>query len=372
MYNVERVQAALFGRVGWRQPTQTEYAILTEPNILSKSKRYFQSSYAPVTIENIKDTMQDSDISDADFNLALEDMQKGAILRTLSEVFNSMETVDTVQVFDRQRDIAATLIENADRFVGYRIQIAPKTDYATALNRVALYFDTDCSIELKCFVDNKAQAIWTKPMTAIGGETTFIDIDDLVLSYMSDMSNTTIFYIGYFQEDLITTTDDVVTEAKAYNEPISWWKYGCLWYAESFEADKSGVKFITPVRGFTSKTYGLNLEFTSYKDHTNRICAQPQLFDEAVSLQVAVNVCEQILSSTRSNGVERITKEQLGDIYRQLNQVRPTEERPYGPGLSARYTAELDKLRKTFFGQEPIESHTTPYDVYAARYTRRR
>lgn len=368
MYNVERVLPTLFGRVGWKQPTQTEYAILTEPNTLSKSKRWFQQVYSAVSIQNIKDTWEDSSISDVDFNELLIDKQRSGIIRTLDRVFNSMETVDVIQTFDREVDIPATLIENQNNFVGYRVKIAPKPDYATALSRVALYFDKDCSFELKCFVDNKAQAIWTKLVTAIGGEVTFVEIDDLVLSYMSDLANTTIFYIGYFQSDL----DFLIDEAKAYNESVMWWKYGCLWYAQSFEAPEAGVKFDLPVRAFTSKTYGLNLQFTSYKDHTNRIIAQPQLFDAAVELQIACDVCEQILNSTRSNNIERITKEQLGDIYRELNQEQPTSERPYAPGLKARYEAEIGKLHKSFFGQEPIETHTTPYDVYSAGYTRYR
>jgi len=201
---------------------------------------------------------------------------------------------------------------------------------------------------------------------ALGGELTVIPVDDLVLSYMNNVTRTTDFYIGYFQNDL-------TNGAQAYNEPVYWWKNGCLWRTQSFEAPQVNQKFITPVsNGFTSKTYGLNLEFTSYKDYTNKIVAQPQLFDEVVSLEVGCMVLEQVLNSPRSNSTERMSAEQLGDIYRSLNQTESTTERPYGPGLKARVETEIQKLSNAFFGQPRIETFALAYDVYADRGFRSR
>lgn len=368
MYNASKVISALFGRVGWEQPTQAEYAILTEPNTLSKSGRYFQSVHAAVTIRNIKDTNGDKDISDVDFNQALVNFQRAAILRVVSNIFKDREVVDTVQTFDRETNSPDEVVANTGKFVGCKITIAPNTEFAVALSAVSLYFTEDTSFELKCFVDNKAQAIWTKVVGAIGNELTVVPVDDLVLSYMNLITRTTDFYIGYFQDDL---ANDEIDNPQAYDEPIESWRYGCMWRAEFFEAAPVGTRFAVPLRnGFTSKTYGLNFEFTTYKDYTNKIVAQPQLFDEVVGLQVACMVLEQILNTPRSNDTERMSAEQLGEIDRALNQSGPTVERPYNPGLKARFETEIMKLSNSFFGQPRIETHSLPYDVYADRNTR--
>jgi hypothetical protein len=355
MFNADKVIKALKGRVGWRQPTQPDYAILTEVNLTTKSKRRFQDFHSAVTIQNIKDLTEDQDISDDDFNLALEGMQESAILRTMGEVFCGSEVVDTVQAFDRQRDIAHTPITNSGKFVGVRVNIARNTDYVTALSNIALLFDSDVEFELKCFIDNNDQAIWTKLVTAKKDAVTIVPVDDLFMSYLGEGTNTTVFYIGYFQENL--------GEAKAYTEPVWGWKYGYLWRVDYFESLKKDTKFVTPVT-YTSNTYGLNPQFTSMMDHTNVIIANASMFDEAIGLQVACDTLELITTSTRTNATERVTKEQLGDLYLALNQDQSTSERPYGPGLKARYHKEVSKLNKAFLGQPRIETNTTSYATY--------
>lgn len=356
MYNLKRILPVLFTRVGWRQPTQAEYAILTEPNTISKSNRYFEDVYSAVSIRNIKDLQEDPDISDESFNLFLENLQKAAILDVLSAVFSKQNNIDTTQLFDPEDDEEPELIENEEKFVGVKVYIAKTTDFVAAVTGVYLYFDKDTSFELKCFVDNKTQAIWAKPVTATGGEMTYIPIDDLVLGYLTDKTRTSTFYIGYFQDE--------IGEAKAYDEENDGYNAGYIWRAESIQSKRNGNKFNTPTDSAT-ETWGMNLEFTSYRDMTTEIVANAPSFDEAVSLQMACKVLELILSSTRSNLTERISKELLGDIYRELNQETATQEKPYAPGIKARYKGAILELNKSFFGVPKIESHSLPYAVYA-------
>lgn len=360
MYNPARVKSALFGRVGWKQPTQAEYAILTEPNTLTKSGTYFNSpsNHAAVTIQNIIDAQSDPDISAPDFNLMLEDLQNDAIMRTCSAVFNSPEVVETVQLFDRETDLVDTLIENTGKFVGVRVDIGNTPDYVVALSQIALYFNADVEFELKCFIDNSSQAIWTKTVSAVGDQVTIIPIDDLLLSYMSNKSVSTVFYIGYFQDD--------IGEAQAYDEPVLTYWRACMFTMQTFEGVTSGTKFAVPPT-YTSLTYGINPQFTTYKDLTNRILTNAALFDEAVRLQVAVSVIELLLGSVRSNFTQRITKDQFGDLYRELNQEMLDANNPMGPGLKIRWQREIAKLQKAFLGQPKIESHSLPYAVYQDR-----
>jgi len=361
MYNNTRVIEALFGRVGWKQPTLAGMPGLTEPNTLSKSGKYFNSpsNHAAVTIQNIWQSQEDPDISDPDFNLFLEDMQKSAIQRVMDSVFaHNIEVIETVQAFDRETDIVDTVIPNQNYFVGYRITIGPNTDFAVALSSLAFYFDQSVSFEMKCFIDNSSQAIWTKTVNVIGGELTIVPVDDLILSYMSNKSVSRDFYIGYFQSD--------IGDAQAYDEPVLVYRRGCMFYFDAFESPVSGTKFVVPPT-YSSKTYGFNPQFTTYRDLTNRIVANAPLFDTAVSLQIACDTIELILNSTRSNATERISKEQMGDLYKDLNLGVPSEGQVFSPGLKYRLENEIKKLHKSFFGQARIESHSLPYEVYQDR-----
>lgn len=364
MYDVQRVINALFGRVGWKQPTQPEYAILTEPNTLSKSGRYFTDAHNAVSVQNIKENQDDPNISDPDFNLMLEQMQKTAILRVLSDIFNLTAVVDCLQVFDRESDEANDeFIENTGKFVGVKVTLGRAPDYAVALSSVVLYFDSDVEFELKCFIENKATPIWTKTVKATANEATIVDVSDLVLSYMSGVARTTAFYIGYFQND--------IGEAKAHNEEMEALNAGFIWKAEFVKTGISNGNIILPIEDFTDDTYGLNLQFTTYRDYTNIIVPQPQIFDNAVSLQFACNVLELILSGSRSNKTQRISSEQLGDMFVALNQEMPTDQSPVGPGLKVRYRTEIEKLQKAIFAVPKIETHSLPYAVYSDRDDRR-
>ena len=84
-------------------------------------------------------------------------------------------------------------------------------------------------------------------------------------------------------------------------------------------------------------------------DYTSVICRNADKFDEAVGLQMAVNLIEQIISSSRSNATERIGKDQLASLYNDLNIDMPTDQRPYSAGLKNRLKREIQRLNRTFF-----------------------
>ena len=72
------------------------------------------------------------------------------------------------------------------------------------------------------------------------------------------------------------------------------------------------------------------------------------LFDNAISKRMAIVVGETILSSTRSNRIERITKEQMQTIFFELNGNKDSNQNfPTFIGLKARYGKEIQELRDT-------------------------
>lgn len=357
MYQVPTVLTALSGRVGWRQPTQADAVVLTDANKESKSGRYFQDEHAAVLVENIYDAQADRNISDADFNTFLANLSKAAITKTMDAVFHSMEVVDSMKLYEPECNIVNQPIPNvAGQFVGFQIQVGPVPDYTTIVDNVALYFDSEKTFNLYCFVDRNPEPIWTKSVTTVANKEVLVPIGDLSLGYLGSVNRVSTYYIGYFQSDLEAT--------KAINTGVLYNLRGCLWQVEPFTTAKVGNAIQFPIQG-SGFTYGLNFQLTSHRDHTTRIVMNAPLFDNAVSLQMACSVIELLLSNTRSNITERITKEQMGELYLQLNQEQGTVDRPFGPGLKAKYQREIEKLHKSFFGQPKIETHSLPYEVYS-------
>lgn len=354
MYNALKVKEALFGRVGWKQPTQPDYAIVSDNNQVSKSGRFFQDTYGAVSVQNVKDLMLDPDCSEAAFNDKLEALQVSAIHKTMSAIFTGSEVVDSGMTMLPIEGEAATAITNGSNFVGTKIVISRTHKYAMAIKRVFLYFDSTVTFTLGCYTDDKKTAIWEQEVTTVAGDVTAVDLDDLVLNYLADNVLASTFYIGYFQTDL--------GAAKAYSQPVESIGAGYTWRASFVSGAIEGDKFKTPTE--IGSPSGLSFEVVTCLDHTSAIKANASLFDEAVSLQVACDVVELILTSTRSNATERISKELLADMFISLNQEQSTEDRPYGPGLKARYQREVQKLIKSFFGKPKIETSSLPYDVY--------
>src|ERR1051325_1884406 len=102
MYRQE-VITALFNRVGFNKPTQAEYAdLLDADNLLSKSGRYYDEFHGVVTVENIKEVVNnDVEISDADFNNELRKLKAGALKAVLDEIFNADDIIEQKLEFNR-------------------------------------------------------------------------------------------------------------------------------------------------------------------------------------------------------------------------------------------------------------------------------
>ena len=92
MYNIPAIKTNLFGEVGWRQPLETEFAIIDAPNLISSSGLIFQDFHSLVTIENLKNVIPES-LSDVDFNTFISDMQKGAIAKVVQNIFQKKNEV---------------------------------------------------------------------------------------------------------------------------------------------------------------------------------------------------------------------------------------------------------------------------------------
>jgi hypothetical protein len=355
MFNTSRVLTSLFKRVGWRQPTQTDMFTLDSDNLASTSGLYFDGVHPAVTVKNIKETMEDENADVTVFNTYLKNLQKDAIIKALNSIFNRNGAIETVQITDRLDNVTNTdeAIDNAGNFVGWRIDIPKSPEFAVRISSIALYFNEAKAFKLYLFSDTSNVKLWEKSVTTVANQLTVIDINDLVMTYLDSNNRNGRYYLGYFQSDLGT--------AKAIDERNSWINTGLLFYAQPFEAAAmSNTNFERNVR-LTSKRYGLNPVISSHYDYTANIIHNAQLFDELIRLQVAADVIELSIHSTRSNGTERINKDEQanGRLYNDLNLAQATDEFPYSTGLKTRIQKEQAFISKEFFSNPKIASYST-------------
>lgn len=339
-FNITKVLNSLMGRIGWQQPVQSSLQVLNTLNSTSKSGRYFNDFHALVTLKNIKDNIENENINDAQLNNYLEKLQRSVILACLNSVFNEPELIEQSIVFQRDGRSKDELITNSGCYVGYEIKVTEDFGITAKVDAVTLYFNEDKTFNLYVYQDGKKSPIWTKEVSVVAYERTVIVIDDLYLSYGD--SKTSKFFLCYNQNDLST--------CKAIRDTSADFEQTFCYKANPFYANvDADFGFVRHQYSNTNIPYGLNLEITCFKDHTQQIVRKSYLFDDAVGLQMAIKVIEQIINTSRSNANQRTTGENANKLFSEVNQSFPTQDFPFMPGLKAKYVQALKSLNKSFF-----------------------
>jgi hypothetical protein len=342
-FNYSRVLSAMMGRIGFRQGTISEYAIVNSDNAQSLSGRYYDDFHSLVTVKNIKDTTENYQLGTIEFNAYLQSLKKSVIMRCLNGVLNVPEQIERVLSFNRL-GYNDQPIENEDLFKGFEIKVAKDDSIGVQIQSATLLFDSDVTITLYLFKDGKKSSIWSQEVEVIASEATVINFDSVVLNYLSQGTKGGRFYFGYFQSEL--------GSAKAIKEQAECWNATKCFSARPMQAEETETgQFDRENITWSYEANGINLEISSFKDHTNTVVRQAALFDELVGLQMAYNVVEQIVYSTRSNGTERALKDNVDrmGVQLDLNGAAPISEGPKTTGLKQRIERELKRVKEGFY-----------------------
>jgi hypothetical protein len=347
-FNFSRVISALFGRVGWRQPIKANSPVISGPNLVTKGGRYYQDFHSLVTIDNIKQVIEEVAATDSALNSYLESIQRGIIMQCVNNVFKAPEAITKGILFSSTWNNNDTLVDNTGKFVGIMFRTPPmsaKGEIAVQIDSVALYFDSNVTFNLYVYNDRVKAPLAVIEVSAVAKSQTLVDLSDVILNYIGPNSLGGTFYIGYYQDD--------IGAAKAYYENMT--DPRCDLYGWSFmNADKIAGQYDFDRRHtrLTNVNYGLNAHVTTFYDHTSEIVKRAPLFDNAIGLQMAVQMVEKIFYSTRSNGTERILKDMTLQVMAQLdlNGVIETSEGPKfkGNSLKQQVQREFDNIRKSF------------------------
>lgn len=333
-YDMTAVMNALTPRLGWRQPTGSDVPTLTDAVKESKSGRFFQDFHALCTPQNIKSVMEQAGAGNADLCAFLDNQEKGAIASALNSVFTH-EVIEQVLLFSRygQNDVAETA---SGKFVGYEINVADREDRTVQIDSLRLYFDGAATFNVYLFKDGVVDPHKTKEVTTTANALTDVVVEDWILTRGR-------WYVGYFQSD---------ASANAIREQVQSWATTYNFSAQFIQSDATGAaSFNREEKHYTFQPLGLNLEISSFRDHTKQIVKRAGQFDELIGLHVAYAVLEQIIYSTRSNAKERVLKESVDTLALQLdlNGSAPISDGPKTTGLKQRIEREVKKVREAFY-----------------------
>jgi hypothetical protein len=322
-FNSEVILPALKGRIGWRSA--------------SGVVRNFEEFHALCTEQNLRDVQPNATITNDEWEIEKGKIEDGIINRCLSSVFSKPEYQEQVLLHRRWHGSVNQLIENSDLFVGIRIGIAPDFGITSVIKTVTLLFDSNVTFHLYLYQDGNPEPIGDVEVSAEANKPTVFDVDDLFLSYADTQS--TVFYFGYFQNDL--------GSAKAIRQQVSWNVAKCF-AARSFSMKRSEVPNFLP--SYSYDAYGINAEMHSFKDYTAKIKRSAHLFDEVIGLSMVAYVIEQILATTRSNSTDRILKGGIEKISLQhyLYGSVPAMGVAKTTGLNEMIQAKFEEVRNSF------------------------
>lgn len=337
-YNIQKVMTVMQGRIGWKQPTLSGMPVISGQNQSSTSGRYYADFHTSCTIQKIYAAQEDKDISTADFNALLYGMDQSVIMRSLNAIFNRPQLIEHGLVYERMSNIRAVPVPNQGNFCGYRIKVS-SGDYSVMINTLALYFNGVSTFNIYLFNDLTAAPLKTQSVTTVANSQTVVNLD-WIISYISDNKGG-LFYIGYFQNDL--------GSVQAIDEQLNMWdasKIFGAWPFQSLQIGSLDFNRINPSVVF--RTYGLNMEMSSYRDFTQTITQNAHLFDEARGLCMAIQVLELIKNSSRTNSTERQANE-MSKIEYDVNLAFPTKEYPFMAGLKSQLAREFQRINQGFF-----------------------
>lgn len=330
-YDLGKVLPALRQRLGWRTD-----ASLNATNETSNSGRYFDDGgfHAVVTVPNIKAVVP----APADLDTYFTQKQDTAIIKSLQSVFNQQEFFEQTFLYDNTDIGLDQLIVNSGKAVGWKIRMPRRMDVSLKVNSLQLYFDGAATFNVRLYKQGSTTPLKTQLVTTTGNTKTSQALTDWYLNY----AESPVYYIVYFQDDL--------GSVKAIQEQ-AYMKCPKMFAADAFITDTSGTTFERAEISYSTLPYGLNLKISSFRDFTENIVNQPQLFDEIIGLTMAQMVIEDILYSTESAAKERILKEQLQQVGLRvdLTGVIPVENTAKIFGIHQRIAAEVKKVAGSFY-----------------------
>jgi hypothetical protein len=346
MFDVTKAISKLERLVGWKQPTNFPFE-LTSALKASTSGRFVTDNDF-VKLGFIKDTQENPSITEANFNLLLEDFTRRGIVDLLDKVFDEPDFLDRQLLFKNTNNKVETEpFPTTDGFVGYQLEPPHyRTNYAFEISRVILEFrNFPNDIKLLLYNSAKDTAIKESEVITVTSENQVVELgwilDDTEGLYRGE------YFLGYRTADTELQpikrefeSADIASHVRGlYIHPI---------YSPQPSTNLFDLENIDNVE----ETWGLNIDLSVYKDYTDLIMQNSRIFSAALQKSIQVNVMESYLSTTRSNRDQRIADDMLRKVLVELNGISTQSYSSQGlkNALESEITNMKQEVRKLIDG----------------------
>ena len=349
MFDKTKVETALLGIIGLRQPSNPDYAIIDTPNLASTSG-YYVTDISMAKVEFYKDSQDYEAISDADFNDLLRATQKSAITSVCNQVFQTQDFRDRnlFYKYPNNNTDAETL---NDGFVGWQICVTKEKNVAFEITRVILDFQSnyDNDITLQLYNTGDPNPIQSKVITITEQH------QEEVLNWVVDNSGDTYkgnYYLGY-----IKSATTPVPFKRNYQSSSSISRIeGLVIESTKVDGHTGNVLFDLDSTEGLSENIGINPDVIVYNDYTDFIKQNKGLFGRAIQIDMAIKMMNVISSSLRVNKHERMAAAKVR-IVQDINGIDADNGKLKIFGLRAQLLGEIsmikkevEKLRVGYFG----------------------
>ena len=362
-FDLSRVLPIMKARKGWQQPTQADFTpVLDTANTTCTSGMFYNYDHSACDPMTIWSVQPDSNISDVNFNAYLDKYKQQIAMNSLNAVFRESAVIESPKIlFEKQFRTGYTTITNANKFCGWQVKIA-QGDYSAKIDSIALMFDKACTVTIYVFNDLLQAPIWQQEFTVTTGYNQEIfNIDDLILNRLNNTNKGGVFFVGYFQAE-VEAQDAKAVDVYLNNFAV----YNIIGY-QQFEAtsDYNTLWFRRDMYYANFRTYGVNLEISTYYDHTNTIIRNAYAFDRLQGLMMTFKCIEDTVYSNRSNIDQRISAENFDAMLTYLNggSVQRGDSkigRPSKASLGQLIEQEVDRVRKTFYDNTQMVTAIPP------------
>jgi len=348
MFEIEKIQEALLGLVGIRQPLDATITLYEE--LLASSSGLYLDEIPHFKLQYWIESQDYINADTSELSQRMTEIYKDSVSSVIHQIFKTPSYIDRNKLFVNafSRKEVETIV--ADTFYGYQIELSYKKNIAFKITNALIEMQGVGSIVLELYHSSSDVALKSATVNKLlaDGDVKTIDLNWVISA--SDVPYKGYFYIGYrnVNDELKPWKRDFNTAGR-----MTTISEVCFRNIRNPEPDFTDLEKID----FVSEHNGFNFDITVYEDYTDLIKQNAFLFAKCIQLQWAISIMTSYVSSLRVNAETRRAQELMNTLI-QIN-----GQKGYGlqriVGLSELVTSELlsiqteiDKVKDGYFGAD--------------------
>lgn len=348
MINTAQIKTGFSGLIGYKQPFNPEYAVISDSNLVSESGLTVNSNpYAK--IKYLRECQDYEHISDEQFNEVLQNVILDSAVNVCNSVFNEPSQLDSSLLF-RNATNFSKLSDVPNGFVGLELDLYNCDDIMFQIPTVYLNFQGNTDLELIVY-STLTQDIIRRQTFTISGSSTKVDLNWTFTA--SETSVNDKYYFGYIKTDTTPQPYERDYDIASLKTRISH-----MYCEECYVSGHIGdTLFDLDALSYTSRGIGINPIITTSKDYTEIAIRNKHLFARAVYLEAVIAFLREYLVTDALNFSQRQGVELYNKILLEIegsqtkdNVIAVKGLRPQLIGEIADIKKHLESLKEDTFG----------------------